>query len=335
MPHRQWSSPGGIVFLLRTLDTKPQLGVHVKTLKIDYLDDSDIDNLLERLHLMPNIARLWLPYTVERRDYLLSLPEPDGSRPRPRPTDLVLSMVDETDEIEESMYKCWELGPPSLDFALDLSQLDALAIEGFRWPDVFTEEIGPLLPSSLSRLELTDLTIEGPVDELVPSIAESCPSLRSLVLGFDPSAPEGDPPLPGMLETILGSLPTLRFLGLEDACLEDVVGNARHPLLEMLSLQANGFLQYSDEVPADHLLNTAVDDLCRLCQDPHAFPSLRLVRLGRSDGPDLKFNAGSKDYRQPGVVEMARKLKDVGLDLEDDYGYPWRNEWFSELEGGL
>jgi hypothetical protein len=323
---------GSIVFLLRTLDTRPQLGVHVKTLQLNELDDSDADKVMERLHLMPNIKDLYLPWTVERRDLLLSLPTPDAARPRPRPTSLLLRMDDTYSRTND-----WSLGPPSLGLLLDLSRLHDLTIESLPRPSVFAEEIGPLLPSSLSRLKLTNLPNlpnNEADDELIPYIAGSCPSLQKLVLGFEPPGWERHPPLPGLLETVLKSLPTLRSLAFEAARLEDIIGDARHPLLETLSLQTNEF-EDSSSYPADHLLNTAVDDLCRLCQDPHAFPSLRLVRLSRCNPPFLRFKAGSNDYQQPGVVEMARMLKDVGLDLEDDYGYPWCDEWFNELEGGL
>jgi len=324
---------GGIVFLLRTLDTRPQLGVHVKTLQLNELDDSDADKVMERLHLMPNIKDLYLPRTVERRDLLLSLPTPDAARPRPRPTSLLLRMDDTYSRTND-----WSLGPPSLGLLLDLSRLHDLTIESLPRPSVFAEEIGPLLPSSLSRLKLTNLPNlpnNEADDELIPYIAGSCPSLQKLVLGFEPPGWERHPPLPGLLETVLKSLPTLRSLAFEAARLEDVIGDARHPLLETLTLQTNEF-EHSSRSPADHLLHRAVDDLCRRCrQEPNAFPSLQLVRLSRSDPPGLWFGPGSKNYQQPGVVKMARKLKDVGLDLEDDYGYPWRDEWFTELEGGL
>lgn len=150
-------------------------------------------------------------------------------------------------------------------------------------------------------------------------------NLESLVLVPDTlvSVEDGNP---------VALLPNLRSLHLQGAHGLVLLLSVANSHLERLVVGAN---LSSDELeehafPDGHPLRLFVAEVCRLVKVvPARFPALREIGLLGDYYWPVAFTRPDSRW-VPGVREMARDLRAVGLTVADRHGDCWQDEWFDE-----
>lgn len=327
----------GLRNLYQALHSAPkQLAIHVKRLDLRSLLFSDVERLLSLLFLMPNLTEVSLGWTFGSN--ALVPPELGIKRRRPRLVKLMLA-VDAGDAYDSNLPHLAE----AIKGWLDLNRLEHLELEVRDRPDVVLSKITPHLPSTLHRISLYDIPDEC-WDACLRIIADNFSLLQSLYLRFR-DLDEDESWYSDQLANLLDALSKLRRLGLQRGDLYDLIGQARHPLLQRLDLTqvfeygsfVPGLPKESDDPPTgfltNHALHAAVDNVCHR-RGKDAFPSLKTIQLSAdfADRCNILSFATDESRRRTGVDDMARKLKDVGLVLRDENDEPWRNEWFDDFD---
>lgn len=102
-----------------------------------------------------------------------------------------------------------------------------------------------------------------------------------------------------------------------------------HESLQTLAVGNAEFVLRHDRIHTSHPLYVLVEDLCDGQRtDPARFPALKTVILLVE-----RLTFGLPEHRtNAGLRETARKLRALGLELEDQDGCRWQDAWFDEPE---
>lgn len=191
---------------------------------------------------------------------------------------------------------------------------------------------GPVHVESLAELpvSLRDVALDGVHgQDIAPALsALSCCAgltrLRVVATGANHASGIDDNPLavfPALRELDLVNTPSLSHLM-----------SVPHAALRTLSIGPPS-TEGSSGFPASHPLHHFVDNLCAIRRaNPSRHAALHTVKLIPT-WPPLRLETEG-DRRVAGVREMARKLRAVGLRVQDSYGVEWRDEWSGEAGTG-
>lgn len=170
----------------------------------------------------------------------------------------------------------------------------------------------------------------NPFDALAPHLErfESLTTLRLLSYPGSSGPFRWPAPLP------LEYFPRLRLLHLTVRDMEpQLVGG--HARLETL-IVGGAYLNLCSEVgSADCEVNFLVRNITELCRllekSPSLFPSLRYVGLyGRSSRPSVSFATKFERTHQRWIPLIYERLRAAGLQLVDEGGRQWKEEWSIE-----
>lgn len=211
----------------------------------------------------------------------------------------------------------------SLAAWFDLASLRSCSIHIDPSSAVIALSIVALLPSSLKSLAFGGF--QALPYELLVRTSGQCTGLVDLTV-----ASHVAPRISASDTHLLALFPALRSLDVRECSSPTALLAVPHSSLRRLSVGTPYDARWRGlGFPASHPLHVFVDALCHVLQtDRASYPALRTVGL-IGGLADLRFQSAD-GRRQPGVREMARKIRAVGLRVLNQGDVEWLDEWSAD-----